>query len=952
MAGAVVVTRVRRVADLAGSTTRWALTYHCGHDVVTDRAGASPRVGDRESCTRCEAGEAAGASVLDAVTATFQRHLDAAARIGDVLTYSGIRVRIDRPVGFVQTGTGPDGIPWARTYTVPYGEILGTSGGDGEALDVFCGPNPDAPLVFWAEQKKRDGTFDEFKLGLGWPDHDSFVSAYLAHIPADRLGRIGVQPISQVQALRGLDPGARAAALAVLRDHGPSHRFDLGQGDVHVPGPVKVVRSACVNCGSTKGWYRQRGSPCVACGRPFFAEAAAHTATDTTGIPMATNVPMISTQKRKSLPADKFALPDQRKYPIDTKARVRNAPARLEAAKNEGKVSPADYSVARKAIARAAKKFGIKSEYLETDKAPPRTGSPLGRRPGVHVRVEHPDGHRVEIHHNARQPEGAVAMSDRAERGDGLLIDLSPLREAEKQARIFEAQAQAIDATDEAQAEKRTKLLTDATRLREDAYAPKWNQLAKVGQFRGHSAGPFELTPTTFEEICRNYAAIDHGEVPVDFEHASEAAETDGSIPQAGAPAQGWIKQLDNRNAGGLWGLIAWGDLARQYILDGKYRFLSPAIRFGARHPETAQPIGARLTSVALTNRPFLRQMQPLAARDKGAPGATTTMSINADPAQMLKSLKACMKLPELATHKMMKDHLDMLREHVKTAGIGAAPHGHAMGVHCDDVHLGDYIAPMAETMSVAQNCTVDDLLDAVEEMIDAAMARHVAEYHGMNDATPTDPAALAVQLGETKAQLAAKTTEVRTVLARETALKNEKAALTLELTARDATITDLKAQLTAKDADLTKLRDAETARAEQAITARVAEAFDTYKDAQNLTEDHRDMMTLTLRSDAAKFEKLFPVVPPDKRHMLRNVTGGRMPTQQTAPHQMGDRQPGAQPQPVGAPGRSPGQPVLTPQQMNQLANRLMSDKRMDAASANTLAYKVAQGAEAYPFPS
>lgn len=151
--------------------------------------------------------------VLDAAIRAFRGHLADGARVGDVLTYAGIPVRVDRPVGFVQTGTGADGTPWRRVYSVPYGEILGTEGGDGEPLDVFCGPAPDAPIAFWAEQKKPDGSFNEFKLGLGWRDQGSFVAAYLAHIPADFLGRVWTQPVAQVKALLGLDPQVRAERM-------------------------------------------------------------------------------------------------------------------------------------------------------------------------------------------------------------------------------------------------------------------------------------------------------------------------------------------------------------------------------------------------------------------------------------------------------------------------------------------------------------------------------------------------------------------------------------------------------------------------------------------------------------------------------------------------------------------------------------------------------------------
>lgn len=44
----------------------------------------------------------------------------------------------------------------------------------------------------------------------------------------------------------------------------------------------------------------------------------------------------ISARKRKSLPASAFAYPRQRKYPIDTPARARNALARAAQAKTSG----------------------------------------------------------------------------------------------------------------------------------------------------------------------------------------------------------------------------------------------------------------------------------------------------------------------------------------------------------------------------------------------------------------------------------------------------------------------------------------------------------------------------------------------------------------------------------------------------------------------------------------
>jgi 8-oxo-dGTP pyrophosphatase MutT (NUDIX family) len=95
------------------------------------------------------------------------------------------------------------------------------------------------------------------------------------------------------------------------------------------------------------------------------------------------NVSMISAEKRKSLPEAKFALPGTRKYPIDTAARTRNAAARLEQAKKAGRISDADYAEAKGRIAAAAKRFGIDSQYNESDNS-----FAAQAHAQVHVRVD------------------------------------------------------------------------------------------------------------------------------------------------------------------------------------------------------------------------------------------------------------------------------------------------------------------------------------------------------------------------------------------------------------------------------------------------------------------------------------------------------------------------------------------------------------------------------------
>ena len=63
----------------------------------------------------------------------------------------------------------------------------------------------------------------------------------------------------------------------------------------------------------------------------------------------------LSTKARKAIPKDKFALPGERKYPVDTKARARNAKSRASEMENKGVISR---STEAKIDAKADRKLG------------------------------------------------------------------------------------------------------------------------------------------------------------------------------------------------------------------------------------------------------------------------------------------------------------------------------------------------------------------------------------------------------------------------------------------------------------------------------------------------------------------------------------------------------------------------------------------------------------------
>jgi hypothetical protein len=120
--------------------------------------------------------------------------------------FRGIPVTVDRPRGFIQRGTDPAGGAWRRVYHVDYGHVPGTLGGDGDGLDVFLGGDEEAVDAHWILQRKADGTFDEYKVMLGFQDAKSAKQMYEAHVPKKFFGSMCSMSIEMMKALLGIEP--------------------------------------------------------------------------------------------------------------------------------------------------------------------------------------------------------------------------------------------------------------------------------------------------------------------------------------------------------------------------------------------------------------------------------------------------------------------------------------------------------------------------------------------------------------------------------------------------------------------------------------------------------------------------------------------------------------------------------------------------------------------------
>lgn len=119
--------------------------------------------------------------------------------------FQGIPIHLDRPKGFVMHGQDDRGVPWSREYKFDYGFIPKTTGGDGDGLDVFIGPNPESHESYWAVQNKPDGSFDEYKVFLGFSNRDEATAAYRQHIPLKFLRGMISMKVDMMKAMLGID---------------------------------------------------------------------------------------------------------------------------------------------------------------------------------------------------------------------------------------------------------------------------------------------------------------------------------------------------------------------------------------------------------------------------------------------------------------------------------------------------------------------------------------------------------------------------------------------------------------------------------------------------------------------------------------------------------------------------------------------------------------------------
>lgn len=116
------------------------------------------------------------------------------------IEWRGLTIAVENPAGSVRRGMNRHGISWEMRMKYDYGEVVGSCGVDGDPVDIYMGPNPDAPMVYVVHQRRVNDwhAYDEDKAMAGFDSEEDAKQAFLSCYTDPRfLGPITAMPVEE-----------------------------------------------------------------------------------------------------------------------------------------------------------------------------------------------------------------------------------------------------------------------------------------------------------------------------------------------------------------------------------------------------------------------------------------------------------------------------------------------------------------------------------------------------------------------------------------------------------------------------------------------------------------------------------------------------------------------------------------------------------------------------------
>ncbi len=127
-------------------------------------------------------------------------------------------------------------------------------------------------------------------------------------------------------------------------------------------------------------------------------------------------------------------------------------------------------------------------------------------------------------------------------------------------------------------------------------------QIMRVGTFYSDEHGKLAVTSEMLKNMVKNFNERVRGvDLAIDYKHDSDDV------------AAGWIKQLYLMNESTeLWAKVDWTPKGSKVLTDKEFRYLSADFHLDFKHNETNKTHGPTLFGAGLTNRPFIKEMDPV----------------------------------------------------------------------------------------------------------------------------------------------------------------------------------------------------------------------------------------------------------------------------------------------------------------------------------------------------
>lgn len=188
-------------------------------------------------------------------------------------------------------------------------------------------------------------------------------------------------------------------------------------------------------------------------------------------------------------------------------------------------------------------------------------------------------------------------------------------------------------------------------------------EIMRTGKWEHPLYGTLKITEKDIDGFIKSFADNVRGvDLAIDLEHR----ETD----KKGAAA-GWIKSLSkvkDKDGVSLMGTIEWTELGEEVIKTEQYKYFSPEFRFDYKDNETGEVYKNVLFGGGLTNRPFIKNMQPVLLSEEVRRGLLDNIDFSyaykeGGDEEVNKELLKALKLSEDANESTIKEAVSKLVE-------------------------------------------------------------------------------------------------------------------------------------------------------------------------------------------------------------------------------------------------------------------------------------------------